>query len=262
MNRISKIVFIGAGNVATNLAIALHSKGLNIVQIVSRTINSAKELALKVDADFTDDLSGISQNADLYIFSVTDAALIELSTKISLPGKVVVHTAGTLEMEVLKSISNNYGVFYPLQTFSKAEIIDFEEIPICIESNHKEIESFLINLANLISKNVHLINSDQRKILHVSAVFACNFSSYMYLIAHDILEENGLEFDLIKPLIIRTASKIKTQEPEDAITGPSRRNDTEIINNHLNYLKTNPDYFEIYKLLSNNIAKHFHDNKK
>lgn len=262
MEKISKIVFIGAGNVATNLAIALHNKGICILQVVSRTIESARELALKVNAEFSNDFSEISQLADLYIFSVTDTALIEIVKSFPLKSKRVIHTSGSLEIGILSSISQNYGVFYPLQTFSKSEIIDFKNIPICIESDNNDLELELFNLGKLISDNVQKINSNQRKILHVAAVFSCNFSSYMYLISNNILSENNLSFDLIKPLIERTAQKIKNIEPEKAITGPARRNDNEIIQSHLDFLKTHPDYVEIYKLLSLSIIKHFFDTNK
>jgi len=262
LNKISNIVFIGAGNLATNLAIALFNKNFNIIQIYSRTIISAKNLALKVKADYTDNLNELNHNADLYILSVSDGILEEIIEKIPIKDKIFVHTSGSLKMDVLKSLTDSYGVFYPLQTFSKKEITDFKNIPLCIESSHTIIENQLIEIAKLISNNVNLINSEQRKILHISAVFACNFSSYMYFAAEEILKENQLNFDLLKPLIQRTAEKIQTQSPEEAITGPARRNDMKIIQNHLEFLIQHPEFYEIYKNISKNIVKHFHRNKK
>ncbi len=262
MENISKVVFVGAGNLATNLALAIDSIGIEIIQIVSRTVDSARILGDKLNTDYTNNLSDINQNADLYIISVTDTALIDISLSLSLKNKLVVHTSGTLEMNILNSISDDFGVFYPIQTFSKSEIINFLNIPICIESNSKRVELLLINLANRISGTVHLISSEQRKTLHISAVFACNFSSYMYLVASEILNEQSLDFNLLLPLIERTAAKLKNHKPEEAITGPSRRNDKAIIKKHLEWLKSKPDYYTIYKLLSNNIINHFHETKK
>lgn len=259
MESISTVVFIGAGNLATNLAMALHGIGINIIQIVSRSVYSSKILAEKLTTDYTNDLSEINQNADLYIISVTDTALADISFKLRLKNKIVVHTSGTLEMNILTSISENVGVFYPIQTFSKFEIINFSNIPICIESNSKSVEFILLNLAKKISGNVNLISSDQRKTLHISAVFASNYTSFMYLIANEIVKENSLDFNLLLPLIERTAAKLQTHKPEEAITGPSRRNDTEIIKKHLDFLKSKPNYYKIYKLLSNNIINHFYD---
>ncbi len=261
MEKISKIVFIGAGNVATNLAIALHNKGVSILQVVSRTIESARELALKVNADFCDNFSEISQDADLYIISVNDDAIFELSEKLNLKRKNIVHTSGSLDISVLCNISDSYGVFYPLQTFSKEELISFTAIPICIEANNLFLHNQLIELAKKISENVRIINSEERKVLHISAVFACNYSSYMYLISSDILKDKGLSFDLLKPLIQRTAEKIKSIEPAQAITGPAKRNDIETIKKHLAYLDNLPELKRVYKVLSDSIIVYFKKQK-
>lgn len=262
MEKISKIVFIGAGNVATNLAIALHNNGISILQVVSRTIESARELSLKVNADFCDNFSEISQNADLYIISVNDDAIFELSEKLNLKGKNIVHTSGSLDISVLCNISDSYGVFYPLQTFSKEDLISFTSIPICIEANNLIFQNQLIELAETISQNVKIINSGEREVLHIAAVFACNFSSYMYLISSDILKDKGLSFDLLKPLIQRTAEKIKSIEPAQAITGPAKRYDIETIKKHKAYLEIFPELKNIYKALSDSIIKYFKKQNK
>lgn len=262
MQSINKIVIIGAGSLATNLAVALHDNGLQILQIVNRTLSNATILAKKVNASFTSDLADINLRADLYIVAVSDNSILEIVKKLFLKDKLVVHTAGTIDMNILKSVAGNYGVFYPLQTFSKAEIIPFDNIPICIEANAKENEILLIDLGKKLSSNIQKITSEQRKILHVSAVFACNFSNYMYLIASKILAENQLSFEILKTLILRTAEKVQTQQPENALTGPARRNDIAVMQEHLQLLKNNSEYQEIYKLISDNISKHFHQNKK
>ncbi|NVN94358.1 MAG: DUF2520 domain-containing protein [Bacteroidetes bacterium] len=258
MQSIEKIVIIGAGSLATNLAIALKNSKLKIVQIVNRTLSNAALLASKVEASYTNDFNAIDLQADLYIISVSDTSISGVLEKLHLNEKLVVHTAGTIDLQILKSISQNYGVFYPLQTFSKEEIVTFNNIPICIEANSVENESLLIQLGMRMSNNIQKINSEQRKILHISAVFASNFSSYMYLLANEILSDNQISFDILKPLIHRTAEKIQTHQPKDALTGPARRNDTSVLEAHLNILKEHPDYQEIYKLISKNIVKHFY----
>ena len=258
MQSIEKIVIIGAGSLATNLAVALHNNGLQILQIVNRTLSNATILAEKVNASYTNNFDKIDLQADLYIIAVSDSIISEISEKLLLKNKLVVHTAGTIDMEIIKSISSNYGVFYPLQTFSKTEIIDLKNIPICIEANSLDNEALLIELGKKISNNIQKTTSEQRKILHISAVFASNFTNYMYLVADKMLSENQLSFDLLKPLIHRTAEKVQTQQPENALTGPARRNDIVVMQAHLQLLENHPEYQKIYKLISDNINKHFH----
>ncbi len=258
MQSIKKIVIIGAGSLATNLALALHHNGLQLLQIVNRTLLNAKLLAEKVNASFSNNLDEIDLNADLYIIAVSDASISEILKSFHMNDKLVVHTAGTIEMEVLKSVSSNYGVFYPLQTFSKTDIISFDKIPVCIEANLTENARLLIELGEKLSKNVQMITSAQRKMLHISAVFACNFSSYMHLIAYQLLTENHLSFELLQPLILRTAEKTQILQPDLALTGPARRNDAAVMEEHLQILTNHSEFQAIYKLISDYIVKHYH----
>lgn len=252
--KINSIVFIGSGNVATRLAIALKEVGKKIVQIYSRSEENASDLGNKLGVDFTTNLSSINSEADLYILSVSDNALDEIIQKLDLHKKLIVHTSGTTSMDVLNSF-DNYGVFYPLQTFSSEKEISFKNIPLCIEANSDDNFNALKDLAETISGTIHHINSEQRKHLHVSAVFANNFTNYMYTIAEDILQDNDLPFDLLKPLIQETAAKILTHTPSESQTGPARRNDQEIINTHLDLLNKYPEYQKIYQLLSEQIKR-------
>jgi predicted short-subunit dehydrogenase-like oxidoreductase (DUF2520 family) len=262
LNPIQKIVIIGAGSVATNLAIALYYKGFTIVQVLNRSLGNAQLLADRVNASYTDNFEDISSDADLYIIAVKDSKISVIAEKIKLAQKLIVHTSGSIPMDELKCISDNYGVFYPLQTFSKTEIIEFTGIPICIEANTADNESVLLQLAFNLSGNVQKITSTQRKILHISAVFVSNFSSYLYLSAFKILEENQLSFDLLKPLILRTAEKVQHQLPLETITGPARRNDVAVMEEHKKQLTDKPDLQEIYQLISENIVKQFYKIKK
>jgi len=178
-----------------------------------------------------------------------------LAKELNFKDKLVVHTSGSLPMDVLKEVSSNFGVFYPLQTFSKSRKADFKSIPICIEANTADNENHLVDLGTSISGNVQHINSEERKILHLAAVFACNFPNYMYTIAEQILARNKLDFNFLKPLIEETAAKVQTIDPHNAQTGPAKRGDKIIMNQHLELLKDSPGFKDIYKLISSEILK-------
>ncbi len=259
MGNINSIVVIGSGNVATNLAIAFNNIGVQILQVYSRNTTHAKLLADKVSATYTDNLADIKLNADLYIISINDDAIENIASSLKLSEKLVVHTSGSINMDVLKDISSNYGVFYPLQTFSKDTLIELIDVPFCIEANTIEAEAVLTNLAGTVSKDVRIINSDERKIIHLAAVFACNFSNYMYLIAESLLKEHTISFDILKPLILHTANKMNTLSPMLTQTGPAKRNDLKLIEKHISLLKETPDYLEIYKTISKSIVDKYHN---
>ncbi len=253
---INNIAMIGAGNVSFHLTKAFFKAGKNIVQIFGRNTDNGNSLAESVSAEFITDLSNLTIDADLYIVSVPDNVLIEVLDKINIPNKLIVHTSGTSEIEILKNTSGNYGVFYPLQTFTKTKNVDFKNIPVCIEANNKTNLYLLSILAKSISDDVKEITSEQRIILHVAAVFACNFSNYLYTIADEILEEHNLSFDLIKPLIQETAEKIQTHKPSYAQTGPAKREDYQTIETHLKALSKFPEFKDIYEILSKKIINH------
>ncbi|MGQ1910469.1 Rossmann-like and DUF2520 domain-containing protein [Marinifilum sp. RC60d5] len=252
---ITKIVILGAGNLATQLSLALHEKGIDILQVYSRTIESAKALASKVDAEPTNLLENIKSNADLYIFALSDKALQTVLDQMSLPIGNAVHTAGSIPMDIFENYTKNYGVFYPLQTFSKQRKVDFSDIPVCIESNSKELEEGLFQLGKKISSNLNSISSAQRKQLHLAAVFTCNFANHMYSIGQKLLEKKGVDFELITPLIQETAQKILELDPLSAQTGPAVRFDKEIILAHEKALKDTPDFQKLYSFVSESIFK-------
>jgi predicted short-subunit dehydrogenase-like oxidoreductase (DUF2520 family) len=258
LNTPKNIVLIGAGNVACNLGITLHKEGYSISQVYSQTKKSATELAKKVKAEAITDLKKLDQNASIYIIAVADDAIEKIAKKLNLKDKIVVHTSGSVSINVLKGSSKNFGVFYPLQTFSKNRIVDFRQIPVCIEANNKATSTTLNYFAKSISGNVKNINSAQRKTIHLAAVFACNFSNHLYLIAEKILLENNLSLDLLKPLIEETAAKIKNNSPAKMQTGPAVRGDKKTMKAHLKLLSEKKEYEKIYTLLSKSII----DSKK
>ena len=213
MKDINKITFIGSGNVATHLAIALKEAGKEIVRIYSRTPANAKALAGKVDADFTNNTEDIAGEADIYIVAVSDDALLQTAEKLNFNDSLVVHTSGSAQMDILKGCSENYGVFYPLQTFSKSRKVDFNKIPLCIEANNTGSREQLKNLALSLTDKIYFVNSEKRRTLHLAAVFACNFPNFMYSVAQKILRKNELDFDILKPLTKETAEKFSKFHP-------------------------------------------------
>ncbi|MFA5328013.1 MAG: DUF2520 domain-containing protein [Prolixibacteraceae bacterium] len=261
---IENIVLIGAGNLATQLALALHEKNIAIRQIYSRTIESAEELAQKVKAPFTTELSELITDADLYVIAVKDSAIQEVLENLPLDeNRLIVHTAGSVDMQVLEDFTQNFGVFYPLQTFSKNRKVDFSSIPICIEANHPWSLVKLQNLAGRLSDTIRQINSDERKILHLAAVFSNNFVNHFYAIGAELLHDRKMSFDLLKPLINETSAKIATLHPREAQTGPAKRNDQSVIQTQLKMLHDQPEYQKIYSFVSDSIfqlhQKHEHD---
>lgn len=245
--------FIGAGNLATQLSKAFKNKGFRVTQIYSRTEQSAKKLADLLNVNYTNSIREIDKNADIYFVALKDEIVHEVLAQINFENKLVVHCSGSLSLSGFERYSENIGVFYPLQTFSKTRDVDFSEIPIFVESNSNKNEKLLLQIAGEISDSVSLLNSEKRKMLHISAVFACNFVNHFYTIAAYILKSENIPFEVLKPLILETAKKVQEMEPEGAQTGPAIRFDEKIMNSHLNELKEFGDYQQLYKLISKSI---------
>jgi predicted short-subunit dehydrogenase-like oxidoreductase (DUF2520 family) len=251
------IIFVGAGNLATCLAKAFYRNGYRIMQIYSRTELSARTLAKAVAADYTVNLHELSANASLYIVSLTDSAFMKLLPEI-IAGReraLWVHTAGSIPMSVWENRTQRYGVLYPLQTFSKHREIDFRHIPFFIEAADRKDTDYLKSLAAVLSNKVYEADSEQRKHLHLAAVFACNFVNHLYTLSADLLEKQCFSFEVLLPLIDETARKVHELSPKHAQTGPAVRYDKEIMGKHLNMLAEMPEMQEIYRLLSENIYK-------
>ena len=241
-----KVIFLGFGNVNSQLFEALHkAKGVSIKQVFNR--NYIKMISPFEDIPFTDDISEIEE-ADVYIIGIPDDAISAFSESLAFQNRLVVHTSGGVSMESLAS-KNRRGIFYPLQSFSKQRKVDFENIPICIEAENEADLRLLRNLGESISKNVTEISSEKRAKLHMAAVFVNNFTNYLYRMGSEILQENDLPFDLLKPLILETASKIETLSPEEAQTGPAKRNDVKTIEKHLSLLRK-PEHKKFYELFT------------
>jgi len=248
--------FIGAGNLATHLATTLNKKAGRVIQVYSRTEDSARALAQKLDASYTTSTKELTRDADIYFVALKDSVVSELLSKIDFHNKLVVHCSGSLPIEVLKDFSSNYGVLYPLQTFSRMRKVDFNQIPVFIESNNPDNEEILTKLADKISESVTTMDSAHRKSLHIAAVFACNFVNHLYTLAADFLGSQNIPFGVLHPLILETAKKAQEMNPKDAQTGPAVRFDETIINDHLKILEKYPEKQALYNLISRSIFEH------
>ena len=231
------VAMIGRGRVATHMSKALLKAGHGVVSVNSRTLEE------------------LPQDADVYIIAVKDSALQDvirqltnlLKTKNDAP--LIVHTAGSMPLSVFEGYAENGGVFYPMQTFSMKREVDFREIPLFIEGKDKRIRE----LAESISEHVYELSSDDRKYLHLAAVFACNFTNHCYTLAAEVLEKKGLPFDVMLPLVDETARKVHELHPHDAQTGPAVRGDENVMNAQAALLDGRNK--EIYELLSKSIQE-------
>jgi len=251
-----KIAIIGAGNVAWHLAPALEDAGHTITEVYARTLQSADKIIERVyEAEATDDLDFSESKAELFILAVKDSAILEISDTIILPeGSILVHTSGSVDLASLNYSSATYtGVFYPLQSFSIGKKLEWTELPILVESEDEEVLQMLKKLAKSLSHQVFTVRSKDRKALHVAAVFASNFSNHMIRIAEEIMRRQGLDFEMLKPLIIETISKSLEIGAKNAQTGPAVREDYETLEEHHQFLNYNEEIAEIYRLISQDI---------
>ena len=270
-----KIVLIGAGNLATHLGKALHAAGHDMVQVFSRTMQSAETLASLLDAEPLTEIAQVRDDADVYIFSVKDSALVQLvaqlcrheadglgedgavnalrKAKKGEHERVFLHTAGSMPMSVFKGMAQHYGVLYPMQTFSKQREVDFSIIPCFVEANDEFAQKQIEGLAREISGRVYQLSSEDRKYLHLSAVFACNFANHCYAISQELLEEHGIPFDVMLPLINETAAKVHEMKPKDAQTGPAVRYDENVIGKQSKLLENHPHFKKVYDSMSKSI---------
>nr|WP_293834235.1 Rossmann-like and DUF2520 domain-containing protein [uncultured Arsenicibacter sp.] len=263
------ITFIGSGNLAWHLAPAFENAGHQINEVYSRRAVQAGQLvSMLYDAGVRTDLNFADSSSDLFVLAVADDALDEVCRQLVLPeDAIVVHTSGTRSLSQLRQWMGIYsdvpvrtGVFYPLQTFSRDQPpLSFDQIPLCLEASDKETEDVLVELGQELSEIVYLITSEERRLLHMAAVFACNFTNHLLAIAKDLTETNGVPFKLLRPLIRETIRKgLAAGHPADVQTGPARRGDRQTMQAHLALLTEQPQLAEIYELMSDSITRMYH----
>ena len=261
MSKALNIVIIGAGNVAFHLAESFQSNlNINLLQVFNhRNSKEAKQFSKQFQCDLITDFKSIHQKADIYIIAVKDDAIAEVAkqiTSLKLKG-LVVHTSGSVEVNVLKNVSKNIGVYYPLQTFYKGASIDWKTTPLLIETNTKSALNTLKQLASTVSKTVKAVDSKNRLQIHLAAVFACNFTNAMYVSAYELIENNLSRKDtqLLLPIMQHSFQKLQTVHPKKAQTGPAMRNDKLVMKKHLELLKDDKQLSHVYAVLSDLIMR-------
>jgi predicted short-subunit dehydrogenase-like oxidoreductase (DUF2520 family) len=247
------VVIIGSGNVATSLGMAFIQAGIRVEAVYSRNTTHAETLAAKLGTQAVKQLNDLPANAGLYLVAVKDEAIEAVAQQLKPVNGIVAHTSGSTPLSVL-SMHKRCGVFYGLQTFSKNNPPELSQVPFLIEAAAEQDLQLLMQLASIFSSNVQAATTPQRQALHVAAVFANNFTNHLYVVSEALLDEHGLSFDLLKPLILKTADNILKGHPANYQTGPAVRNDRNILSLHLQLLNQHPQWREIYEVMSRSIA--------
>lgn len=253
MDPIQNVVIIGAGNVGCHISRKLHAAGYTISQVAGWREANVLALANDLGAAHCLHFEKILTKQDLYIMALPDEAMEEILPRLPLSDELLVHTSGSVPMQILDPYSENTGVLYPLQTFTRKRHIDLKEVPVLIEANRIDNENRLKEVASGLSNDVRVIDSMARLYIHIAAVFASNFSNHMYDLARNVLEEQGLDFEIMGPLIMETATKAIRMGPDEAQTGPAKRKDLRTMQKHLELLSDNKAARELYRLISESI---------
>lgn len=259
------ITIIGAGNVAWHLAKGFEAVGLTVSTVYSRKVADAQTVTDELyHAEATNSLDFSENESELFVLAVSDNSIQAVAKRLLLPpDATVVHTSGAMPLTLLEELYGDNpdvtcGVFYPLMTFTKYNYMDLSGVPFCVEATDKGIEKYLLNIAKKISEKAQVVSSEQRLILHLGAVFACNFTNHLLAISQDIIEANGLDFELLKPLITETIEKgLAAEHPADVQTGPAIRHDSETLKKHTEMLEDDKDLKELYQKLSLSIQTFF-----
>ena len=244
---------IGSGNVAAILGRKFVAAGHKIIQVISRNATAASELAYEWDTESANYMSLITRRADVYLIAVTDNGIAEVVADLKLPGKVVAHTAGSVSKDVLKPVTDHYGVFYPLQSIRK-DIAYLPDIPIYYEASDDNAAWVLKKLAGSISsKPPRIAGSEERLKLHVAAVIVNNFANHLFALAEQFCHKENLDFNQLVPMIEETAQRLKTTSPTDTQTGPAVRNDEQTIQKHMEILENHPHLRHVYQVMTESI---------
>ena len=249
-----KVISIGAGRLAWHLVQALSGAGHEVVQVYSRTEESAAALAAKVGAQPVCRMDDVG-DADVYVVAVKDAVLADVVRQLckGRAARVFLHTAGSMPMQVFDGLAAHYGVFYPMQTFSKERALDFSRIPIFLEGSDPVALGVARTLAESVSRQVVELSGEGRRRLHLAAVFACNFANHCYELSAEILERHGIPFSVMLPLIDETAAKVHTMSPREAQTGPAVRFDENVMQAQMQLLAGQEQARHIYEEMSRSI---------
>lgn len=255
MHSEQKIVLIGTGKLAGILGNALHQAGFRIVQVYGRNLEKAVRLASGLNSKAISSFNELVKDADLYIIAVSDDAIYQMSRVLVGVRGICVHTSGSVQMDVFQDVATNFGVFYPLQTFSEGRNIILQEVPFLIEGNNPDTASRLIEIASSISDNVFHCNSGERKTVHLSAVFVSNFINAMLGIGEELITQTNLPFEILHPLVKETVAKALENGAVKSQTGPAIRGDKQTMQAHIQLLENRPELASVYQQVSAIIMK-------
>lgn len=251
-----KVGFVGAGNVATHLAVFLHEQGHDVVAVASRNAESAKTLAEKVGAVTYEGLTKFPADLDIVIIAASDSEIPNISSQLPEIKGIVAHTSGSIPLEALSSHHKRAAVLYPLQTFSKDIPVDLSKVPFFIEATDEKSKEVVEALARRISDSVYFADSDIRAKLHIAGVLSSNFPIYLLEMTRRVLDEAGLPLSTVKPLVEASVSKAFSTAPLEALTGPAKRGDKTIVDKQAATFKNELER-EIYEAVSKAILKDF-----
>jgi predicted short-subunit dehydrogenase-like oxidoreductase (DUF2520 family) len=249
-----KVVIIGTGNVAYALAEKISNSEHDLLQVAGRNALAGEKIAKHHDVAFAGSLVQLEMKADLYIVAVNDASLVTIGDWLKLDRKLVVHTAGSVSIDVLKKVSTNYGVLYPLQSLRSGRTVP-KEIPLLVDGNTADDLALIKDFAHSISSKVEVADDAKRMHLHLAAVFVNNFTNHLYALAEKYCEVEQLPFNLLHPLIIETAERLRNHTAIDSQTGPALRNDQSTISEHKQMLEKYPEMKKIYEMMTNSIKE-------
>lgn len=249
-----RTVIIGSGNTATVLGKKFILSGHEVMQVVGRSPQPVSELAAVLNCASTTDLSKINRGGDIYIMAIADDAIAQVAAALNLDKKLVVHTAGSVSKDVLQSCSRNYGILYPLQSLRK-EMETIPEIPFLVDGNTPDDLAVISEFAATLSPMVKQTDDEQRLKIHLAAVMVSNFTNHLYTLADEYCRREGLDFDMLQPLISAIADRIKYFKPAGVQTGPAVRHDTRTIHKHLDLLEEHPQLKAFYTLFTKSIQE-------
>jgi len=256
-HRLFQITIVGSGNAAWHLAHAFVSQRHQVKTIISRNEVAGKKLAEETNADYTSNFNTDNSTSDFVLLALNDSCLPEVITKMQIENAIVLHTSGSIGMDVFENEVEDYGVFYPFQTLTKGIEVDMTKVPICIEAATEKTLELIQNLASSISKKVYIIDSEKRRILHLTGVLSNNFINHLIARSFDYLENNEVDRELLFPLLEETLKKLEKVLPRDAQTGPARRKNIEIIEVHKKMLEEEPVLKNLYSLISDSIIAYY-----
>lgn len=250
-----KIAIAGIGNLGWNLAQRLHDQGFEIKQIIAEKNQKRVKFTKKIDAELSEDIKDLKDKVDILFLCIPDDKIAELAAQIPNKKVAVVHCSGSTPL--LENIENPTGVLYPFQTFTKFFEVEWEGIPVFVESKNKKLRNALMRIGEELSESVQEINYDQRKALHLTGVIGANFTNHLLYLAEDLLDQNKLPFEVLMPLMDETIRKAFAHGPAGAQTGPARRNDQHTIARQIKMLESNPTLQELYRLFSESLISEY-----